>query len=118
MAEALTNRLATARGLDVSAISAGVVAGTRINPTVAEAMAEIGVPLDGHAPKPLTQEMADRADRIITMGCGVNAEACPARFMVTEDWGLDDPAGRELAAVRRIRDQVRRRVEEMLDGLA
>lgn len=118
MAEALTNEAAAKRGLDVRAESAGTVAGVQINPAAAQAMAEIGIPLDGHRPKQLTQEMADRADRIITMGCGVDAAACPARFMVTEDWGLDDPAGQPIETVRRIRDEIRTRVEALLDEYA
>lgn len=117
MAEALTNHLAAERGLEVRAESAGTVAGERVNPMAAQAMAEIGIPLDGHRPKQLTQEMVDRADRVITMGCGVNAEVCPARFLVAEDWGLDDPAGQPIENVRRIRDQIRVRVERLLDEL-
>ncbi len=115
MAEALTNHLAALRKLDVRAESAGTVAGERINPMAAQAMAEIGIEMSGHRPKQLTQEMADRADRIITMGCGVDADACPARFMVTEDWGLDDPAGQPIEAVRRIRDEIKTRVDALLD---
>ena len=117
MAEALTNHLAALRHLDVHAESAGTVAGDRINPTAVQVMAEIGLEMTGHRPKQLTQEMADRADRIITMGCGVDAEACPARFMVTEDWGLDDPAGRPIQEVRRIRDEIKARVEALLDEI-
>ncbi len=117
MAEALTNHLAARRGLAVRAESAGTVAGERINPAAAEAMAEIGVSMEGHAPKQITQEMAARAARIITMGCGVDAAACPARFLVTEDWGLDDPAGRPTTEVRAIRDEIARRVAAMLDEL-
>jgi protein-tyrosine-phosphatase len=52
------------------------------------------------------------------MGCGVDAAACPARLMVTEDWALDDPAGRPIEVVRRIRDEIRIRVEAMLDECA
>ena len=117
MAEALTNHLAAERGADVRAESAGTVAGARVNAAAAEAMAEIGIPLDGHRPKQLTQEMVDRADRVITMGCGVDAEACPACFMVTEDWGLDDPARQPIETVRMIRDQIRARVELLIQGL-
>lgn len=117
MAEALTNHLARLRGLPVQAMSAGTVAGERINPAAAEAMREIGIPMDGQHPKQLTQEMVDAAHRIITMGCGVDAAACPARFLVTEDWGLDDPAGQPLETVRRIRDEIRGRVEALLDEL-
>ena len=71
----------------------------------------------GAAPKQLTQAMADTAERTITMGCGVDSEACPARFMVTEDWGLDDPAGQPIEKVREIRDQIRIRVQALLDEL-
>jgi arsenate reductase len=117
MAEALTNHLAAQRGIAVHAESAGTMAGERVNPIAAQAMAEIGISLDGHAPKQLTQEMADRADRIITMGCGVDAEACPAKFLVTEDWELDDPAGQPIENVRAIREQIRQRVASLLDQL-
>ncbi|HZT41582.1 MAG TPA: arsenate reductase ArsC [Chthonomonadaceae bacterium] len=114
MAEALTNQIAAARGLPVRALSAGTVAGERINPVARAVMEEIGVPMDGQKPKQLTQEMADSADRIITMGCGVDAAACPARIFVSEDWGLDDPAGQPIEMVRAIRDQIRTRVEALL----
>jgi arsenate reductase len=118
MAEAFTNAFAAERGLDWEASSAGTLGGGSINPAAADAMREIGVPLDGHYPKALTQEMADSADRIVSMGCGVDAEACPAKFLLTEDWGLDDPAGQPIERVRGIRDQIRVRVEAMLDGLS
>jgi arsenate reductase len=114
MAEALTNHLAKERGVAVRALSAGTAAGTAINNTAAAAMEEIGISLAGQHPKPLTQEMADSADRIITMGCGVDADSCPARFHLSEDWGLDDPAGASLGAVRAIRDEIRDRVERLL----
>jgi arsenate reductase len=117
MAEALTNHLANQRGVSVRALSAGTVAGSKVNPVAVEVMREIGVSMDGHSPKQLTQEMADSADRVITMGCGVDAAACPARFLISEDWGLDDPAGQPIETVRRIRDQIRERVEALLDQL-
>jgi arsenate reductase len=72
--------------------------------------------MEGQLPQQLTQEMADAADRVITMGCGVDADACPARIHLSEDWGLDDPAGQPIEKVREIRDQIRVRVEEMLAG--
>ena len=114
MAEAFTNALARERGLPLRALSAGTVAGEEINPVAEEVMREAGVPMDGHMPKQLTQEMADGADRIITMGCGVDADACPARLHLSEDWGLDDPKGRPIEAVRVIRDQIRARVKTLL----
>jgi arsenate reductase len=114
MAEAITNHLARARGADVVAASAGTVGGKELNPMAVVALAEIGISVDGLVPKLLTQEMADGADRIISMGCGVDAEACPARFILTEDWELDDPAGRPLEEVRVIRDAIVRKVEALL----
>lgn len=118
MAEALTNHLARERNLSVRAESAGTLGGKQLNPMAVQAMEELGISMDGHAPKLLTQTMADGADRIITMGCGVDAEACPARFLVTEDWGLDDPAGQGIEEVRRIRDQIKTHVEALLDEVA
>jgi arsenate reductase len=117
MAEALVNKLVAERGLAVRGLSAGTVAGQKINPAAREVMAEIGVPMDGQHPKQLTQEMADSADRIITMGCGVDAEACPARIHLSEDWGLDDPKGQPVEKVRTIRDQIRERVGALLEEM-
>ena len=88
MAEALFNASAAKLGLPVRAASAGT-----INPTAVQAMAEIGIDMSGARPQQLTQGLVDQASRIITMGCGVDADACPARFLVTEDWGLDAQPG-------------------------
>lgn len=117
MAEAFLRAMAKERGIAVIAASAGTLGGGSINPVVAEAMREVGVPLDGHYPKALTQAMADSADLIVSMGCGVDAEACPAKFLVAEDWGLDDPAGEHIERVREIRDQIRHRVDGLIDRL-
>src|SRR5579862_4348910 len=114
MAEALTNTLAHARGLPVRALSAGTVAGEAVNPAAVAVMQEIGVSMAGQKPKQLTQAMADSADRIITMGCGVDAAACPARIHVSEDWGLDDPKGQSIEKVRAIRDEIKAKVEALL----
>lgn len=114
MAEAFTNHLARERGVAVRGASAGTLAGERINPTAAQVMAEIGVPMDGQYPKQITQELVDSSDKVIGMGCGVDAAACPARFLMAEDWGLDDPAGQPIEKVREIRDQIRERVEKLL----
>jgi len=117
MAEAFLNHLAAARGAQVRAMSAGTLAGDRISPASVEAMREIGIPMDGQVPKQLTREMVGLAERVITMGCGVDADTCPARFLVTEDWGLDDPAGQPIEKVREIRDDIGRRVEALLDEM-
>lgn len=114
MAEAFTNFEAKARNLPVTAESAGTVGGKSLNPMAVQAMEELGISMEGQSPKLLTQSMADQADRIISMGCGVDADACPAKFLLTEDWGLDDPAGQSIESVRIIRDQIRERVLAML----
>jgi arsenate reductase len=114
MAETFTNALAQERGLAVRALSAGTVAGEEINPVAVAVMQEVGVSMAGQTPKQLTQAMADSADRIITMGCGVDAEACPARIHLSEDWGLDDPKGQPVEKVRAIRDEIKARVEALL----
>ena len=86
-----------------------------INPAAVEAMAEVGVDITDEFPKPWTDEVVRAADVVVTMGCG---DACPlhpgTRY---EDWDLDDPADGDLAAVRLIRDDIRRRVEALLDSL-
>jgi arsenate reductase (thioredoxin) len=95
--------------------SAGSAPGEAINPAVVEAMREVGVDLGEEFPKPLTDEVVRAADVVITMGCG---DACPIypgkRY---EDWELDDPAGRSLEAVRRIRDEIDERVERLVAEL-
>lgn len=116
MAEAFVNHEARERGIPIRAESAGTVAGEKINPAAESVMREI-VLMDGQRPKPLTQEMVDEADRVITMGCGVDAEACPARVIFSDDWSLDDPAGSPVEKVREIRDQIRERVETLLTEL-
>jgi arsenate reductase len=118
MAEGFFNTLAKQRGLDAVAESAGTAPGERVNPTAAQAMAEVGVSLEGQEPKQLTPALAARADRIITMGCGVSAEMCPAGTYITEDWQLPDPHGQPIEVVRQVRDAVRERVEALLGEVA
>jgi arsenate reductase (thioredoxin) len=115
IAEAFVNHLAAARGLDLRAESAGTVGGKELNPVAVQVMEEAGVPMTGQHPKLLTREMVESADRIVGMGCGVDAEACPTKFLMTEDWGLDDPAGQPIEKVREIRDHIRDRVLALLD---
>jgi arsenate reductase len=75
-------------------------------------MKEIGIDIRSQRPKALTIEMIEAANRIVTMGCGA-AETCPASFVPTEDWQLDDPEGRSLEEVRIIRDTIRTHVEKL-----
>jgi protein-tyrosine-phosphatase len=95
--------------------SGGSEPGSEINPSAVAAMAEVGIDITGEFPKPWTEEIVQAADVVITMGCG---DACPLypgkRY---EDWELDDPAGQDVAAVRPIRDEIRRRVETLLASL-
>jgi protein-tyrosine-phosphatase len=95
--------------------SAGSEPAERINPAVVEAMREVGVDLSEEFPKPLTDEVVRAADAVVTMGCG---DACPVypgkRYL---DWELEDPAGKSLAQVRRIRDEIDARVQELLGEL-
>ena len=118
MAEAFTNSLAAEQRLPVRGFSAGTEVGTRINPLAVEVMQELGISMEGQSPKQLTQAMADSASRIVTMGCGVDATSCPARIHLSEDWSLDDPAGHPIEKVRAIRDQIRERVEALLEEMS
>ena len=114
MAEAFARKLG--EGM-ILAESAGTEPGTELNPQAVLAMQEIGYDMSSHYPKVMTPEMAESADRIITMGCGVDTGACPAVFVPSEDWGLDDPKGQPIQRVREIRDQIKRKVEHLLAEL-
>jgi len=113
MAEAFVNALSQGK---VRGISAGTQPGGSLNPMAIQAMEEIGILMQGHYPKLMTDEMIARSDRIITMGCGVE-ESCPAGFVPSEDWGLDDPRGQPIEKVREIRDQIRAKVEKLLEEM-
>ena len=95
--------------------SAGSAPGERVNPAAVEAMAEVDIDISDQKPKLLTHEAVEASDVVITMGCGDKCPIYPGKRY--EDWDLDDPAGRELDGVRRIRDQIGRRVETLLRGL-
>lgn len=114
MAEAFLCHLADGRA---EARSAGTVPGDRVNPIAAQVMVERGISLAAHAPKMLTQELVDWADRTITMGCGSD-ESCPVVIAEVEDWGLPDPCGQPMAVVRGVRDQIEQRVSLLLRELA
>ena len=100
----------------VEVLSAGSAPKDSINPVAVEAMAEEGIDISENVPKVLTVDAVRESDVVITMGCG---DACPfypgTRY---EDWALDDPAGQGIEAVRPIRDEIRRRVEELVSSLA
>jgi arsenate reductase len=95
--------------------SAGSEPADRLNPAVVEAMAEVGLDISNERPKALANDAVRQADVVITMGCG---DACPIypgkRY---EDWDLEDPAGKDLPTVRRIRDEIANRVEALVSDL-
>lgn len=118
MAAAIFNALVRQRGLDWVAESAGSVPADRVQPEVVAAMAEVGIDLSDARPRAITDEQVAAAARVITMGCELEANSCPAILLKNvEDWGLPDPRGRPLAEVRTIREEIRRRVEALLDEL-
>ncbi len=100
----------------VRVLSAGSAPTAAVNPVAVAAMAEVGIDISAQQPELLRDSTVRLADVVITMGCG---DACPfhpgKRY---EDWVLDDPAGQGIEAVRPIRDEIRRRVEELLESLA
>jgi protein-tyrosine-phosphatase len=112
MAAALLDRYANGR---VRVTSAGSEPVSEVNRAVVAAMEEIGLDLSKEYPKPLTDEVIGTADVLVTMGCG---DACPVypgkRYL---DWELPDPAGKSLEEVRPIRDEIDRRVQELLTEL-
>lgn len=99
----------------VEVFSGGSNPGEQIHPVAADAMAEVGIDITNEYPKPWTDETLGAADVIVTMGCG---DACPVlpgkRYL---DWQLDDPAGKPLAQVRPIRDDIEQRVRALLEEL-
>ena len=113
MAAALLKRRAEGR---VHIRSAGSAPAEQINPAVVDALAELEIDVGEEFPKPLSDEVVRAADVVITMGCG---DACPIypgkRY---EDWQVDDPDGKELPAVRAIRDEIDARVSELLAEIA
>jgi arsenate reductase len=112
MAAGLLRKLA---GESVTVRSAGSEPAEHLNPRVVEAMEEIGIDISAELPKPMTGNMVKAADVVITMGCG---DACPIypgkRY---EDWELEDPAGKDLETVRRIRDDIEARVRKLVAEL-
>jgi arsenate reductase len=112
MAAGFMNSLGAGR---VEVLSAGSAPKDSINPIAVEAMQEVGIDISNNVPKVLTPEAVQESDAVITMGCG---DACPfypgKRY---EDWVLDDPAGQGLESVRVIRDEIKKRVEQLLSEL-
>ncbi|WP_263731537.1 arsenate reductase ArsC [Cellulomonas sp. SG140] len=95
--------------------SAGSMPADQVNPVAVEAMAEVGIDITAERPKILTGDAVQASDVVVTMGCG---DTCPffpgVRY---EDWELEDPAGKDLDTVRRVRDEIRGRVDALLAEL-
>jgi arsenate reductase len=112
MSQALFERAAEGRH---RALSAGTTPGDRVHPEVVEVMRELGIELADREPKPLTRELAEQADVVVTMGCGDECPYIPGRRYI--DWDLDDPKGRPLDEVRATRDEIDRLVRGLVEEL-
>lgn len=114
MAEAILNKIAEDRGMAVRAMSAGVRPAAEVNPSAVQVLREIGIDAKHQKPKILTQEMLEKADKVITMGC-LAKDVCPAIFLPkTEDWGVEDPTGKPIEKFREVRDIIKGKVEDLL----
>jgi arsenate reductase len=96
----------------VEVLSAGSEPKDAVNPVAVEAMAEAGIDIANNVPKILTVDAVKESDVVITMGCGDTCPIFPGKRY--EDWELEDPAGKDLATVRRVRDDIRGRIEALL----
>jgi arsenate reductase (thioredoxin) len=101
----------------MNAMSAGTIPSTRINPTVVDMMRERGVDISSNRPKTLTSDLIRDASFVVTMGCSIE-EACPKPMIAQMqkklfEWLLEDPKGRSLEEVRRIRDEIERKIKEL-----
>jgi protein-tyrosine-phosphatase len=112
MSAALFERAARGRH---TALSAGTTPGERVHPEVVEVMRELGIDLADRRPRLLTRELAERADVVVTMGCGDECPFIPGKRYL--DWDLPDPAGRPLGEVRVTRDEIARRVRDLVGEL-
>jgi arsenate reductase (thioredoxin) len=115
MSAALFEREASGRH---TALSAGTTPGERVHPEVIEVMNELGIDLSGREPQKLTTALAEQADIVVTMGCGDSCPFIPGKRYI--DWDLPDPKGRPLEEVRATREDIARRVRELvaeLDGV-
>jgi arsenate reductase len=99
----------------VEVLSAGSAPKDSINPIAVAAMAEVGIDIANQQPKVLTTEAVEESDAVITMGCGDVCPVFPGKRY--EDWVLEDPAGQDLEFVRRVRDEIKGRVEGLLTEL-
>jgi arsenate reductase len=100
----------------IRVLSAGSEPAASVNPVAVQAMAEEGIDIAGNQPKILSTEAVQESDVVITMGCGDTCPFFPGKRY--EDWELDDPGGQPIDAVRPIRDEIRARVEALVEEIA
>jgi arsenate reductase len=100
----------------IDVLSAGSAPGASVNPVAVEAMAEVGIDIALATPKILTTGAVEASDVVVTMGCGDECPYYPGKRY--EDWVLDDPAGQGIDVVRRVRDDIRQRVEDLIASLS
>jgi protein-tyrosine-phosphatase len=112
MAAAYLSHLGAGR---IEVLSAGSAPADQVNPAAVAAMLEEGIDMAAETPKILTDEAVEASDVVITMGCGDTCKFYPGKRY--EDWVLEDPAGQGVEAVRPIRDEIRRRVEVLINEL-
>ena len=112
MSEALFTRAAGGRH---EAQSAGTTPGDHVHPQVLEVMGELGIDLSDRRPRKLSNELAEWADVVVTMGCGDECPYIPGKRYL--DWDLTDPKGRPVEEVRRTRDEIDRRVRALVEDL-
>ncbi len=114
MAEGLFRKYAPK---DYEPTSAGTVPKSQINPLAAEVMREVGIDISNQKPKELSEEMIRNADKIINMGC-MDKNFCPTLFVPKVlDWGIEDPKGKPIEKVREIRDEIERKIKEMVEEI-
>jgi len=112
MAEAFTNALSNG---EAEGISAGTIPQDAPHPEVVLVMKEVGIDVSEHAGRMIDDTLVASADRVFTMGCAVDDAACPAiLYTQVEDWALPDPKGKPMEEVRAIRDEIRARIEHLL----
>ena len=112
MAEAFFNKLAKGQAV---AVSAGAKPASKVDAKAVEVMKEIGIDISEQRPKALTMKMVEEADVVITMGCG--ADVCPVVPKRVEEWKIEDPAGKPVAKFREVRNEIKKRIEKLVDTL-
>ena len=113
MAEAFYNKLSKGHG---KAISAGTNPASAVGPNVVKVMKEVDIDISGKKPKLLTPDLIDEVNLVVTMGCDAEV-VCPASWIDTRDWQVEDPKDKSIEKVREIRDDISARVIELLNQI-